>query len=100
MNTYLLYFFFHNLTHKCPQGSPEFPNVLSVNSSHLSQAQHSLISSIALSYPKHSSFISEAQLLHILCIGYKRAVWDKKELCWEKTSGLPVVCRDIIFVDF
>ena len=33
------------------------------------------------------SFLSEAQLLHILCTGYERVVWDKKELCWDKTIG-------------
>ena len=73
---------------KCPQWSPEVPSVLSVHSSFISQAQLSLISSIALSYPKHSSFISEAQLLYILSAGYKRAVWDNKELCWDKTVGV------------
>ena len=83
---YRTFFFFDNFTQK---GSPEVPSVLSVHSSFISQAQLSLISSIVLSYPIHSSFISEAQLLHILCTGYKRGVWDKKELCWGKTSGLP-----------
>ena len=89
MNSDLSYFFFNKFFDKCPQGSPEVPSVLSVHRSFISQAQLSLISSIVLSYPIHSSFISEAQLLHILCTGYKRGVWDKKELCWGKTSGLP-----------
>ena len=45
--------------------------------------------STALSYLNYSPFLLEAQVLHILCTGYKRGVCDKKELCWGKTSRLP-----------
>ena len=53
----------------------------------------------ALSNPKHSSLLSETQLLHILCTGYERAVFRSSagtlfELNFQKNTS--VRCTKII----
>ena len=64
---------------RCSDRPPEAPTVLSMSKSfiNISNTAFSYLRT-ALSYQKDSAFLSEAQLLHILCTGYKRAVWDKK----------------------